>query len=123
MSNLESCLIAIVLLCLVAKGQSKCTLNDLTIGTVRTGRTIQGKPEWTVTVTNECACAQSSIKVRCTGFKSVVPTNPSKILPLGGTCLINGGHPVGPGSTISFSYVWDPPFILLPASAIVGPGC
>lgn len=104
-------------------GHSRCTLNDLTIGTVRTGRVAQGKPEWMVTVYNKCVCCISLLKVRCTGFKSAEPTDPSKILPQGNECLINGGQPVAAGSSISFSYAWDPPFIFWPASATFSRGC
>ena len=98
-----------------------CTLNDFTIGTVRSGRQIQGKPEWDVTVINNCACPQKLIKLACKGFQAAESINPSILSKeAGDKCLLIAGNSLaGSASTsVKFSYAWDPPFTFFPSEAI-----
>lgn len=103
-------------------GSCKCDLNNLVIGTIRSGRTIQGKSEWNVVVTNTCSnCTQSSIKLQCIAFQTLVPIDPSIVTVRYNTCLLINGRPLPPSGTVNFSYVWDPPFLLRPTRSTVGP--
>ncbi|XP_022728836.1 uncharacterized protein LOC111284442 [Durio zibethinus] len=54
-----------------------CVLNDITVGSVRTGKEIQGKPEWKVAVTNNCKSTQHELKLACQGFQSVETEDPT----------------------------------------------
>ncbi|XP_030548356.1 uncharacterized protein LOC115753733 [Rhodamnia argentea] len=89
---------------------------------VRTGRIVQDKPEWKVTVINNCTCAQSGIKLKCAGFQSTEPVDPSMFAKQGDRCLLNSGKALAPHGSVSFSYAWNPPFLLWPAES-VSAGC
>ncbi|KAL3746529.1 hypothetical protein ACJRO7_015482 [Eucalyptus globulus] len=112
-------LLAILLLSFITKGLCASSLENITVGTVRTGEIIQGKPQWSVTVINNFACAQSGIKLECAGFQSTEPVNSSIFAKQGDRCLVNGGKALAPQGSVSFSYAWYPPFLLRPAESIV----
>ncbi|XP_057423199.1 protein TAPETUM DETERMINANT 1-like [Lotus japonicus] len=117
------CLISILFLTLlVTKGSCEvCNLNNITIGTIRTGRVIQGKSEWKVIVVNNCSCAQSHIRLSCQGFQSVENVSPSIFSKSGDSCLLINGNLLKAKGTITFTYAWDPPFLMFPLSSIIGP--
>ncbi|EXB80734.1 hypothetical protein L484_008514 [Morus notabilis] len=117
-------LIAIVIMsCLINKGLSgnNCSLDDINIGTVRTGREIKEKPEWNVTVINNCGCAQKAIELSCKGFQTAEPLDPSTLLQSkqGDTCLLINGSSLEGFDSVRFSYAWDPPFLLLPVDSLI----
>ncbi|KAL2326545.1 hypothetical protein Fmac_025603 [Flemingia macrophylla] len=115
-------LTSLLLLTLIIKGSCECSLNNINIGTTRSGREIQGKPEWNVTVINNCSCEQSHIKLSCKGFQSAEIIDPSILSVEGDSCLLIKGSPMKGFKAVNFSYAWDPPFLLLPTSSvIVGP--
>ncbi|KAF5748160.1 hypothetical protein HS088_TW04G00110 [Tripterygium wilfordii] len=97
-------------------------LNLATKGTVRSGKEIQGKTEWSVTVTNTCVCAQSRIILRCPGFQSVEHINPDILYKQGDDCVLVRGSSLPASASVTFSYAWDPPFIMFPKSSIIA-GC
>ncbi|CAL0324933.1 unnamed protein product [Lupinus luteus] len=94
-----------------------CSLKDLYVKTSKTGVTIQGKPEWLVTVTNNCQCGQTQVILNCRGYKTVEPVDPN-ILTYSGTdyCLINNGKPIYK-QPITFKYAWDTAFSMSPNSS------
>ena len=95
-------------------------MNNITIGTTRSGREINGMPEWNVVVTNDCNCVQSHLTLSCVGFKTLEPVDPS-ILKVGdGDCLLINGNPLPGFGTVKFSYVWYPPFIMWPKRSTIG---
>ncbi|KAJ4835930.1 hypothetical protein Tsubulata_039734 [Turnera subulata] len=115
--------VAILLFCLLfTKAFGACTLDNINIGTVRSGREIRGQPEWNVTVINNCPCPQSQIKLSCVGFQSATNVDPSIFLKQDDLCLLINGNPLQPFASVSFSYAWDPPFLLLPNNSMVE-GC
>lgn len=80
----------------------------------RTGRYIQGKPEWTVDIYNSCNCAVYGISLSCPEFETVEPVDPSVMVRSGdGRCLIIQGNPLMPGGLAKFNYAWDTPFSFL----------
>ncbi|XP_004514603.1 TPD1 protein homolog 1B-like [Cicer arietinum] len=114
-------LISIILLTLAVKESYGCSLNNITIGTTRSGREIKDMPEWNVVVINNCNCTQSSLVLSCVGFKTLEPVDPSIFLVRNNTCLLIKGNPLPAFGTVNFSYVWYPPFIMRPTSSVIGP--
>ncbi|RDX88259.1 hypothetical protein CR513_30171, partial [Mucuna pruriens] len=114
---------SILFLTLIIKGSCDCSLNNINIGTTRSGREIQGKPEWNVTVINNCNCEQSQIKLSCKGFQSAESIDPSILSIDGDSCLLINGNPLKGSDAVNFSYAWDPPFLLLPASSVISGPC
>ncbi|XP_047181309.1 protein TAPETUM DETERMINANT 1-like [Vigna umbellata] len=110
-------LISILILSFVMKGSSYCNLNNINIGTTRSGRTILGKPEWNVVVKNNCNCTQSQIRLSCRGFQTTEIVSRSILAVEGDSCLLINGNPLKGFATVSFSYAWDPPFILTPLTS------
>lgn len=106
-------------------GLCGCSLDNINIGTVRSGREIGGLPEWNVTVINNCSCPQKLIKLTCGGFQSAEYVDPKT---LGKTdedkkCMLNEGNPLEGFASIAFSYAWDPPFLLFPADSVIISPC
>ncbi|PON71323.1 Beta-1,3-N-Acetylglucosaminyltransferase family protein [Parasponia andersonii] len=103
-----------------------CSLNNINIGTVRSGREIGGKSEWNVTVINNCGCPQKQIKLGCKGFQTVEPVDPATFFILDGgdgQCLLVNGSTLEGFASVGFSYAWDPPFLLLPLYSVIAPSC
>ncbi|KAK7393089.1 hypothetical protein VNO78_21541 [Psophocarpus tetragonolobus] len=100
-----------------------CTLNNINIGTSKSGRVIKGKPQWNVVVYNHCKCTQSQIRLSCKGFQSTERVDPSILSKQGDTCLLINGNSLKGSATVRFSYAWDPPFLLLPSSSHIDPIC
>ncbi|KAK9266380.1 hypothetical protein L1049_021641 [Liquidambar formosana] len=121
----KSYCIAILFLGLVTNGKElilwfcDCSFNDIGVGQVRSERLIQGKPEWNVTVTNNCSCFQVLITLACKGFQSVEYVEPSILFKQGDICMLNKGHRLDGHASIAFSYAWDPPFLLMPVNSTV----
>ncbi|KAM7277029.1 hypothetical protein ACFE04_018895 [Oxalis oulophora] len=99
----------------ITTGQAQCTLNDFTIGTVRTNQLVQGKSEWNVTVINTCDCGVQQIWLNCKGFQTVEPIDPKTLSKQGDRCLLIDGDLLPSQTSVSFAYAWDPPFLLSPA--------
>ncbi|CAJ1967852.1 unnamed protein product [Sphenostylis stenocarpa] len=111
----------ILFLTLVIQGSCDCSLNNINIGTTRSGREVQGQPEWNVTVINNCFCQQSQIKLSCKGFQSSESIDPAILSMEGDGCLLISGNPMKGFDSVNFSYAWDPPFLMFPSSSVIGP--
>ncbi|XVF35628.1 hypothetical protein REPUB_Repub18cG0162500 [Reevesia pubescens] len=96
-----------------------CSVNDITVGSVRTGKEIQGKPEWKVTITNNCKCNQHQLRLACKGFQSTETVDPNILLKQSDNCLLLKGNALKGFSSVSFAYAWDPTFLLSPSGSIV----
>ncbi|KAE9617540.1 hypothetical protein Lal_00035176 [Lupinus albus] len=119
-SNIVKCLISIIFFTLIIKGLCVCTINNIQIGTQRSGREIKRKPEWNVSVINNCACPQSQIKLLCKGFQTEEPVDPNILSKDGDNCLLINGNTLQAFNTVKFSYAWDPPFLFWPKYSLVG---
>ncbi|KAK8970241.1 hypothetical protein KSP40_PGU017131 [Platanthera guangdongensis] len=87
-----------------------CRTSDIAIHQSRTGRIVEGKPEYEVHLSNRCHCPLSRIVVRCYGLSSVETVDPRLIRPLDGErCLVGGGGPIAPGALVRFKYAWMTP--------------
>ncbi|OIV90552.1 hypothetical protein TanjilG_14798 [Lupinus angustifolius] len=116
--TIKSISIFLFFLGLIFQGYCKpCSLGDLSVKKSKTGVKIQGKPEWLVTVTNNCHCGQSQVILNCRGYKTVEPVDPN-ILTYSGTdyCLINYGKPIYK-QPVTFKYAWDEAFSMSPNSS------
>ncbi|EOX99058.1 hypothetical protein QUC31_014836 [Theobroma cacao] len=119
MAAILNCVCALVFLSLVGQGYCQCSLGNISVSQTKTGTTVQNKPEWQVTISNNCACTQSELKLNCNGFQTVEEVDSSVMTQTGGECLINNGQPVAPFSNLSFKYAWDTSFPLNPLSSQV----
>nr|XP_025882221.1 uncharacterized protein LOC112939369 [Oryza sativa Japonica Group]BAD35438.1 hypothetical protein [Oryza sativa Japonica Group] len=79
---------AIVISCHAARSGNAATaagdgkLSGITVTAARTGKVVEGLPEYEVTVANGCgACPQNGVRVSCPagGVQSVEPADESKI--------------------------------------------
>lgn len=100
-----------------------CSKNDLKVAQTKTGRVVQGKAVWRVTVTNTCVCTQSQIMLSCRGFQSASSLDPLVLSVKGDQCLIMNGHDLSYKSIDVFFYAWDTPFPFAVTSSIVGSIC
>lgn len=99
-------------------GYSECSLGDIVITQSATGRKVQGKTEWAVTITNQCACVQKNVKLNCNGFQTVEPVEASRLRVSVDVCLVSDGQPLFNGGTV-FAYAWDTQFNFIPISSVV----
>ncbi|XP_043700431.1 protein TAPETUM DETERMINANT 1-like [Telopea speciosissima] len=101
----------LLLLFICEQGYGKvCSISDLSVKLKKTGNVIEQKPEYLVTITNNCACPQSKVLMKCFGLSSVEPVDPAICKPVDDiNCLINGGKPIQKGHPISFKYAWLTP--------------
>ncbi|CAL0306317.1 unnamed protein product [Lupinus luteus] len=99
-------------------GQS-CSLNDLSVSVAKAGSFVQGKPEWKVTIANNCMCKQENVKLNCNGFQTVDTIDPSVLSISGNVCLVNGGKPITSNDPFTFKYAWDYLFQLTPINSTV----
>ncbi|KAK3020356.1 hypothetical protein RJ639_038676 [Escallonia herrerae] len=86
-------------------GSLQCNPGKPTVKQVTTGKQVENKPEWNVTVTNECPCVQTEVKLSLPGFQTVEKVDPS-ILVLDGSVGVLQQN-INPLSGISFTYAWD----------------
>lgn len=92
----------------------KCGVSNIKVTTKRTGTTVEGQPQYAVTITNNCPCAQSRVYLRCLGFSTVQPVNPRVFKVKGDSCLLNNGRPIVSGRPVSFKYSFLQPTDLVP---------
>lgn len=103
---------------MIISGYSQCSLSDIHVNQSRTGRTVNGKSQWTVYITNWCACVQTNVQLDCKWFQTVEAIEPSLLQVSGDVCLVSAGQPIWKGA-IEFNYAWDTQFPLTPISSIV----
>ncbi|XP_027911472.1 uncharacterized protein LOC114170188 [Vigna unguiculata] len=113
---MEKILVATLLFVLVSQGYSQCSLSNIVVTQSPTGRKVLGKTEWTVTITNRCACYQKNVKLNCKGFQTVEAVEASYLKVLGDVCLVSDGQPLFNG-VIEFNYAWDTQFPFNPISS------
>ncbi|KAJ8534954.1 hypothetical protein K7X08_016682 [Anisodus acutangulus] len=119
MATIVKLSITLLLLTLLSKGVCGCDLNNITIGTIRSGKEIKGKPEWNVVVVNNCDCPMQNMLLSCNDFQTTEPVDTAIFKPAGDNkCSINNGNSIKPKDTVKFSYAWDPPFLLRPTSVV-----
>ncbi|GMI83811.1 hypothetical protein like AT4G32110 [Hibiscus trionum] len=110
MATILNFFFAALFLALIGQGYCQCSLANVTISQTKTGKTVKSKSEWRVTISNDCVCTQSDLKLSCDGFQTAETIDSSVMLKSGGECLINDGLPVYSFSNLSFNYAWHTSF-------------
>ncbi|XP_072958824.1 protein TAPETUM DETERMINANT 1-like [Typha angustifolia] len=102
---------AAILACCIPEGEGgACMATDITVTQSRTGRVVEGKPEYVVSVRNKCRCAQSKVVLRCYGLSSVEAVDPRAIRPVDEErCVLGNGRPISKGTPVRFKYAWTTP--------------
>ncbi|KAE8781340.1 hypothetical protein D1007_45376 [Hordeum vulgare] len=81
-----------------------------------------GRPEYFVTLVNNCACTQKNVKLACPGFNSSIVVYPDTAITPDGDgklCSLHGGGPVGPKEEVFFNYEWSTKFSFDPVSSTI----
>nr|XP_023913733.1 uncharacterized protein LOC112025311 [Quercus suber] len=117
MATVPMSFILILFLSLIGKGFCACSLDNININTIRSGRVIKDKLEWNVTVINTCNCPQKLIKLTCNGFQTVENVSPSILSKVGDKCLLIGGKELVKSTSVKFSYAWDSAYIFWPSES------
>ncbi|KAL2939936.1 Protein TAPETUM DETERMINANT 1 [Bienertia sinuspersici] len=99
-------IIVVIFLFLVNQGMGQCSLKDMSLNQTKVDKNVHHKkPYWNVTITNNCYCSQSNVKIGCMGklsTKEEVDPSIKKIAK--GKGLVNNGEPVYPYSSVGFTY-------------------
>lgn len=104
----------------VGNSITECTLRSLSVSQSMTGVKVQGKPEWSVSITNTCPCAQRMVYLNCTDFQTSEPITPSVLtVSPNGICILNSGQPIVYNSPFRFKYAWDHSSALIPISSLI----
>ncbi|KAB5553368.1 hypothetical protein DKX38_010679 [Salix brachista] len=108
-------LCAVFYLSLISQGHCQChPATDLKIFQSQTEVVVQNKPQWKVTIVNDCVCTQVSIKLACDGFQTVEEVD-SSILAIGDDgCYVNHEQPVYGHQTFNFTYSWGTQYPFMP---------
>ncbi|KAL5787275.1 hypothetical protein ACOSP7_004224 [Xanthoceras sorbifolium] len=118
MANLLKVLAALIFFSfIIGKGYCQCKTENLKIVQQQTGKQVQNKPEWTVTISTGCPCTQLDVKLACDGFQTVEPIASTVLAKSGGECVVNNGQPIFPSKDFSFTYAWDTSFQFKPLSS------
>ncbi|GAB4832627.1 hypothetical protein Ancab_006645 [Ancistrocladus abbreviatus] len=94
-----------------------CSISDIKVRTARSGRVVEGVPEYRVIISNQCSCSQSNLIVKCFDLPTVEPVNPAILKVMGQTCLVNSGKPIVRGKPVVFEYAFLQPTDLIPLSS------
>ncbi|KAL3497328.1 hypothetical protein ACH5RR_040060 [Cinchona calisaya] len=97
-----------------------CSLANLTILQAPTGAKVESKPQWNLTIFNQCICTQTQVKLSCKGFQSVEKIDPTVLLKTGDSCLVNNGAPIHYGhDNFTFTYAADKQFPFTPIDSLI----
>ncbi|KAF3786300.1 hypothetical protein EJ110_NYTH22905 [Nymphaea thermarum] len=97
-----------IVLMVVMAATAQCPEGKLDIAVVETGRTVAGKREWKVTVTNICFCTQSDLVLNCPDFSAAELIDHAVFRQVDhGLCLVRGGAPIYGEENVTFKYAAD----------------
>ncbi|CAO2141733.1 unnamed protein product [Urochloa humidicola] len=99
-----------------------CQLSDIKVTQEKTGKLVQGQPEYRVTFENLCECPQDYVDVRCNRLPSLEPIDSTQIKVMDELCML--AMTLFKGSKISFTYAWQTPqdFAVVSATSRCGEG-
>lgn len=91
----------------------QCSLKDMSVEQTKVDKNVKngGRPLWNVTITNNCYCSQSNVRIACAGFRTsdVTVIDPSIAKIAKGKGLLNNGEPIYPYSSMGFTYASSAP--------------
>ncbi|XP_022962948.1 uncharacterized protein At1g05835-like [Cucurbita moschata] len=108
---------ALLFVSFLSKENSQCFLSNITIRQSMTGFQIHGMTEWNTTVSNNCLCSQSEVKLDCRGFQTTKSIDPLILAITDTECLVNNGLPIFNSTPITFTYAQNPQFNFKPISS------
>ena len=93
----------------VGSSQS-CQQSNLQISQAKTGKLVNGKPQWQATLTNTCNCVFADVILACQGFQTVEQIDPQILSKSGDDCTVDSSNAIAGHSTFQFTYTWDTSF-------------
>ncbi|KNA13366.1 hypothetical protein SOVF_117500 [Spinacia oleracea] len=87
----------------------QCSVKDMSINQskvelVKNNDTVMGRV-WNVTITNNCYCSQSNVKIACTGIRTLKENvDPSIVKMAKGKGVVKNGDPIYPYTSVGFTY-------------------
>ncbi|MED6178261.1 hypothetical protein PIB30_105862, partial [Stylosanthes scabra] len=99
-------------------GHCQCTKSNLSVKQVKNGLWSHGKPQWKVTITNNCDCSLKNVFLNCRDLGTTADlgtTEPSILTLQGNQCIINSRQPFK--GSLMFTYAIDNPFPFTPIHA------
>ncbi|CAI0403616.1 unnamed protein product, partial [Linum tenue] len=93
-------------------------VKNLKISQAKTGKVVERKPEWKVSILNDCMCSRFNIQLSCGNFQTIEKIDPWVLDRISDSqCAVNKGTSIQGHSTFNFTYAWDTayPFRLLDA--------
>ncbi|KAG4983730.1 hypothetical protein JHK87_028479 [Glycine soja] len=110
---------ALAIFLIIAKAYGQCTLSKLEVHQYDTGKLVQGKHEYAVSISNKCSelCVHRNVKLNCKGFQTVERVDPSILKVSGDVCFVKNGLPITSDAPVNFGYAWSNSFNLKPISS------
>ncbi|KAG9440442.1 hypothetical protein H6P81_020607 [Aristolochia fimbriata] len=110
-------LIFALLISVFGAGWCLCDLSSIKVTQNGTGDFVQSRPEYEVTVSNDCVCSQERVRFESAGFQSVEAVDPKIFRRDGQSFLLNDGRPFSGFDTITFNYAWETQFAISPVQS------
>ncbi|XP_057522839.1 uncharacterized protein LOC130802784 [Amaranthus tricolor] len=103
-------LYAVLCFSLVVQGLGQCSLKNMNIQQTKIVKRA-AQPVWNVTITNNCYCSQSNVRIYCMGIQTLKKQafDPSIVKIVKSQGLVNNGKPIYPYTSIGFTYVSNVP--------------
>ncbi|CAI8591987.1 unnamed protein product [Vicia faba] len=111
MTSIFSILSITLFLALVFQANGYCDLSSIGVTQTKTSGSV-----WKVTVTNNCICTQTDVKLNTNGFKSSTPVDPA-ILSQDG--LLIQGAPLYQYKSVTFTYTSQSEFKFTPVFSVI----
>ncbi|KAJ8769056.1 hypothetical protein K2173_024052 [Erythroxylum novogranatense] len=106
------------LFCLIVQGSCCTGKDDLKVSQAKTGKLIKNKPEFNVTIYNDCTCSEVNVYLGpVEGFNTVEPIDPKILAKTPQGWLVSDGQPIYAHKSFSFTYAWDSQSNFVPVGA------
>ncbi|XP_021739054.1 uncharacterized protein LOC110705478 [Chenopodium quinoa] len=107
-------LFIVIIFSLLVQGMGQCSLKDMSLKQTKVNKFVKNnnsnRPVWKVTITNNCYCSQSNIKIACTGVRTLKEAVDPPILKMEkGRGVVKNGEPIYPYTSVKFTYASSSP--------------
>lgn len=94
--------------CVLLQVFSECTLSNIILTQTNTGKQVNGKPEYEVSVSNNCNCRQDFVRVYCPAWNTVEEVDPLIFGMIGeDICEVKNGGFISQNESVKFKYASD----------------